>query len=54
MSEKAEILTKCLAREIAKNPEKTINILPFINKAALDVICGNKLYMYHINYNIGI
>ncbi|XP_029157254.1 cytochrome P450 4c21-like, partial [Nylanderia fulva] len=30
MSEKAEILTKCLEREIAKNPEKAINIFPLL------------------------
>lgn len=49
ISEKAEILTKCLEKEIAKNPGKAINIFPFINNAALDIICGNKYtYMYHI------
>ncbi|KAM0731241.1 Cytochrome P450 4c21 [Formica fusca] len=42
ISEKAEILTKCLEREIAKHPEKAINIFPFANNVALDVICGTK------------
>jgi len=48
MSEKAEILTKCLEKEIAKNPKKAINIFPFTNNVALDVICGNK-FIYHYN-----
>ncbi|XP_029173379.1 cytochrome P450 4C1-like [Nylanderia fulva] len=43
MSEKAEILTKCLEREIAKNPEKAINIFPFTNNVALDVICETAM-----------
>ncbi|KAL6446204.1 hypothetical protein ACFW04_001079 [Cataglyphis niger] len=42
MSEKAEILTKCLEKEIAKNPGKAINIFPFANNAALDIICGKR------------
>jgi len=42
MSEKAEILIKCLEKEIAKNPGKAIDIFPFANNVALDVICGNK------------
>ncbi|KAL6446196.1 hypothetical protein ACFW04_001078 [Cataglyphis niger] len=42
MSEKAEILTKCLEKEIAKNPGKAINIFPFANNVALDVICGKR------------
>ncbi|XP_029660937.1 cytochrome P450 4C1-like [Formica exsecta] len=43
MSEKAEILTKYLEREIAKNPEKAINIFPFANNVALDVICETAM-----------
>ncbi|KAM0734615.1 Cytochrome P450 4C1 [Formica fusca] len=43
ISEKAEILTKCLEREIAKNPEKAINIFPFANNVALDVICETAM-----------
>ncbi|CAL1673962.1 unnamed protein product [Lasius platythorax] len=43
MSEKAEILTKCLEREMAKNPEKAINILPFLNNVALDIICETAM-----------
>ncbi|KAL6446828.1 hypothetical protein ACFW04_001335 [Cataglyphis niger] len=42
ISEKAEILTKCLEKEVAKNPEKAINIVPFVNNVALDVICGKQ------------
>ncbi|KAM0730498.1 Cytochrome P450 4C1 [Formica fusca] len=43
MSEKAEILTKYLEKEIAKNPEKAINIFPFANNVALDVICETAM-----------
>ncbi|XP_070169058.1 cytochrome P450 4C1-like [Polyergus mexicanus] len=43
MSEKAEILTKCLEKEIAKNPGKAINIFPFTNNVALDVICETAM-----------
>ncbi|XP_050456470.1 cytochrome P450 4C1-like isoform X1 [Cataglyphis hispanica] len=43
MSEKAEILTKCLEREIAKNPEKAINIFPFAANVALDIICETAM-----------
>ncbi|XP_070169056.1 cytochrome P450 4C1-like isoform X1 [Polyergus mexicanus] len=43
MSEKTEILTKCLEREIAKNPGKAINIFPFANNVALDVICETAM-----------
>ncbi|CAL1674035.1 unnamed protein product [Lasius platythorax] len=43
MSEKAEILTKCLEREVAKNPGKAINIFPFANNVALDVICETAM-----------
>ncbi|XP_070169048.1 cytochrome P450 4C1-like isoform X1 [Polyergus mexicanus] len=43
ISEKAEILTKCLEREIAKNPGKAINIFPFANNVALDVICETAM-----------
>ncbi|EFN69303.1 Cytochrome P450 4V3 [Camponotus floridanus] len=43
MSEKAEILIKCLEKEIAKNPEKAINIFPFANNVALDVICETAM-----------
>ncbi|XP_070169053.1 cytochrome P450 4C1-like isoform X3 [Polyergus mexicanus] len=43
MSEKAEILTKCLEREIAKKPGKAINIFPFASNAALDVICETAM-----------
>ncbi|KAL6446829.1 hypothetical protein ACFW04_001335 [Cataglyphis niger] len=43
ISEKAEILTKCLEKEVAKNPEKAINIVPFVNNVALDVICETAM-----------
>ncbi|XP_072759237.1 cytochrome P450 4C1-like [Anoplolepis gracilipes] len=43
MSEKAEIFTKCLKKEIAKNPEKAINISPFANNVALDIICETAM-----------
>lgn len=40
-SEKAEILTERLDTEMNKNPGKAIDIVPFINNATLDIICGN-------------
>ncbi|XP_018370170.1 PREDICTED: cytochrome P450 4C1-like [Trachymyrmex cornetzi] len=43
VSEKAEILTKCLQKEIEKDPEKTVNIFPFIINAALDIICETAM-----------
>ncbi|XP_029660884.1 cytochrome P450 4C1-like [Formica exsecta] len=43
ISEKAEILTKCLEREIAKNTGKAINIFPFANNVALDIICETAM-----------
>ncbi|EFN62598.1 Cytochrome P450 4C1 [Camponotus floridanus] len=43
MYEKAKILIKCLEKEIAKNPGMAINIYPFINNAALDVICETAM-----------
>ncbi|CAL1679504.1 unnamed protein product [Lasius platythorax] len=43
ISEKSEILTKCLEREIAKNPGKAFNIFPFTNNVALDVICETAM-----------
>ncbi|XP_072759258.1 cytochrome P450 4C1-like isoform X2 [Anoplolepis gracilipes] len=43
MFEKAEILTKCLEKEIVKNPGKAINIFPFINNVTLDVICETAM-----------
>lgn len=44
LSEKAEILTKCLEREIANDSTKAINIFPFALNVALDIICGNMSY----------
>ncbi|XP_050449047.1 cytochrome P450 4C1-like isoform X2 [Cataglyphis hispanica] len=43
ISEKAQILTKCLEKEIAMNPGKPINIFPFANNVALDVICETAM-----------
>ncbi|XP_025263686.1 cytochrome P450 4C1 isoform X2 [Camponotus floridanus] len=43
MYEKAEILIKCLEKEIAKNPGMPINIFPFTNNVALDVICETAM-----------
>ncbi|KAL6446210.1 hypothetical protein ACFW04_001081 [Cataglyphis niger] len=43
ISEKAEILTKCLEKEIAMNSGKPINIFPFANNVALDVICETAM-----------
>ncbi|XP_050449062.1 cytochrome P450 4C1-like isoform X2 [Cataglyphis hispanica] len=43
ISEKAEILTKCLEKKIARNPGKAINIFPFANNVALDVICETAM-----------
>lgn len=44
LSEKTEILTKCLERKIEKDSEKAIDIFPFIINATLDIICGNVSY----------
>ncbi|XP_032672297.1 cytochrome P450 4C1-like [Odontomachus brunneus] len=43
ISEKADILIKCLEKEIAKCPEKAIDIFPFIINAALDIICETAM-----------
>ncbi|XP_072759233.1 cytochrome P450 4C1-like isoform X2 [Anoplolepis gracilipes] len=43
MSEKTEILIKCLEKEITKNPKKAINIFPFANNVALDIICETAM-----------
>ncbi|XP_018304231.1 cytochrome P450 4C1-like isoform X1 [Mycetomoellerius zeteki] len=43
VSEKAEILTKCLQKEIEKNSGKPVNIFPFIINAALDIICETAM-----------
>ncbi|KAL6262605.1 hypothetical protein P5V15_005399 [Pogonomyrmex californicus] len=43
LSEKAEILTKCLEKEIRKDPGKAINIFPFIINVALDIICETAM-----------
>lgn len=40
-SEKAEILTKHLEKEISKDSRKAIDIFPLVINAALDIICGN-------------
>ncbi|XP_012062914.1 PREDICTED: cytochrome P450 4C1-like [Atta cephalotes] len=41
--EKAEILTKCLQKEIEKDPGKAVNIFPFIINVALDIICETAM-----------
>ncbi|XP_012539613.1 cytochrome P450 4C1 [Monomorium pharaonis] len=43
LSEKAEILTKCLERKIEKNSGKPFDIFPFIINAALDIICETAM-----------
>ncbi|XP_018394809.1 PREDICTED: cytochrome P450 4V2-like [Cyphomyrmex costatus] len=43
VSEKAEILTKCLQKEIEKNPGEAVNTFPFIINAALDIICETAM-----------
>jgi cytochrome P450 len=47
-SAKAEILTTCLERKIKENPEKAIDICPFMFNAALDIICGNVSFYYNL------
>ncbi|RLU19899.1 hypothetical protein DMN91_008458, partial [Ooceraea biroi] len=42
-SEKVEILTKCLEKEMERNPGKAIDIFPFVVKFALDVICETAM-----------
>jgi len=44
LSEKAEILTKCIEREIEKDLEKPIDVFPLMINAALDIVCGNVSY----------
>ncbi|KYN22464.1 Cytochrome P450 4C1, partial [Trachymyrmex cornetzi] len=44
LSEKTEILTKCLEKKIKDNSGKAVDIFPFINNATLDIICGNVAY----------
>ncbi|XP_018355895.1 PREDICTED: cytochrome P450 4C1-like [Trachymyrmex septentrionalis] len=41
--EKAEILAKCLQKEIEKNPGKAVNIFPFMINATLDIICETAM-----------
>ncbi|TGZ50137.1 Cytochrome P450 4C1 [Temnothorax longispinosus] len=43
LSEKAEILIKCLEREIEKDSGKAVDVFPLIVNAALDVICDNYI-----------
>ncbi|XP_039314247.1 cytochrome P450 4C1-like [Solenopsis invicta] len=43
VSEKAEILNKCLERKIEKDPGKAIDIFPFILNAVLDIICETAM-----------
>ncbi|XP_020295767.1 cytochrome P450 4C1-like [Pseudomyrmex gracilis] len=41
--EKSKILTKCLEKEIEKNPTKPINIFPFSINVTLDIICETAM-----------
>ncbi|XP_039315060.1 cytochrome P450 4C1 isoform X2 [Solenopsis invicta] len=43
ISEKAEILTKCLEKKIEKDSGKAFDIFPFIVNAALDIICETAM-----------
>ncbi|XP_025987298.2 cytochrome P450 4C1 isoform X2 [Solenopsis invicta] len=43
LSEKAEILIKCLERKIETDPGKAIDIFPFILNATLDIICETAM-----------
>ncbi|XP_036142720.1 cytochrome P450 4C1-like isoform X3 [Monomorium pharaonis] len=43
LSEKAEILTKCIERKIEKDSGKAFDIFPFIVNAALDIICETAM-----------
>ncbi|XP_011343712.1 cytochrome P450 4C1 isoform X1 [Ooceraea biroi] len=42
-SEKAEILIKCLEKEIERNPGKAIDIFPFAINVVLDIICETAM-----------
>ncbi|XP_071568018.1 cytochrome P450 4C1-like [Temnothorax nylanderi] len=43
LSEKSEILIKCLEREIEKDSRKAVDIFPLIVNAALDIICETAM-----------
>ncbi|XP_036143421.1 uncharacterized protein LOC105839490 [Monomorium pharaonis] len=43
ISEKAEILTKCLERKIDEDPEKAFDIFPLVVNATLDIICETAM-----------
>ncbi|XP_018359901.1 PREDICTED: cytochrome P450 4C1-like [Trachymyrmex cornetzi] len=43
LSEKTEILTKCLEKKIKDNSGKAVDIFPFINNATLDIICETAM-----------
>ncbi|KAL0132769.1 hypothetical protein PUN28_000480 [Cardiocondyla obscurior] len=43
LSEQAEILTKCLEKEITKDTKKAVNVFPFLVNAALDIICETAM-----------
>ncbi|XP_024875329.1 cytochrome P450 4C1-like, partial [Temnothorax curvispinosus] len=43
LSEKAEILIKCLEREIERDSGKAVDVFPLIVNAALDVICETAM-----------
>ncbi|XP_011871719.1 PREDICTED: cytochrome P450 4C1-like [Vollenhovia emeryi] len=43
LSEKAELLTECLEREIETDLGKAVDIFPFVVNAALDIICETAM-----------
>ncbi|XP_011055130.1 PREDICTED: cytochrome P450 4C1-like isoform X2 [Acromyrmex echinatior] len=43
LSEKAEILTKCLEKKIKDNPGKAVDIFPFMINVTLDIICETAM-----------
>ncbi|XP_025990771.2 cytochrome P450 4C1 [Solenopsis invicta] len=45
MTEKAQILTKCLQKKMDENPGKAIDIFPLVINATLDIICETAMGM---------
>ncbi|KAG5313884.1 CP4C1 protein, partial [Acromyrmex insinuator] len=43
LSQKAEILTKCLEKKIKDNPGKAVDIFPFMINVTLDIICETAM-----------
>lgn len=42
MSERAEIMVKCLEEKIAQDPQQAIDIVPYIRKVTAAIILGKK------------